>query len=79
MVRIAGGYEYHPPIERKGSVMKSIKEVLMDRDGMSESDADLTISEARGAMNERLANGEMPFDICQEYFGLEEDYLDQLV
>ena len=59
--------------------MKSIKEVLMERDGMSAAEADGLISECKADFDERLNSGEMPFDICQEYFGLEPDYLEELM
>jgi len=51
----------------------------MDRDGMSAEDADDLISQARTDLHDRLENGEMPLDICEEWFGLEPDYLDELV
>ena len=59
--------------------MNSIKSVLMERDGMTEDEAADAIQEAREDMNERLANGEMPDDICQEYIGLEPDYIFELM
>ena len=59
--------------------MNSIKKILMERDGMSEKEADDLISDARADMNERLGNGEMPDDICEEWFGLEPDYIMDLM
>jgi len=59
--------------------MESIKEVLMRRDGMSKKEAEELIEIARDEMNNRLAEGDMPYDICEEYFGLEPDYLDELL
>jgi len=59
--------------------METIKQVLMNRDGMSASEADELITEARANMYERLANGEMPEDICEEWFGLEPDYIFELI
>ena len=60
---------------------KSIKQVLMERDGMSEMDADDLIDEAREEMMEHIANGDLDAaeDICMDYFGLEPDYLDELL
>ena len=58
---------------------KSIKEVLMGRDELTSDEADNLIAEATKDMYDRLADGEMPFDICEEWFGLEPDYLDQLM
>ena len=57
----------------------SIKSVLMKRDDMSEEDAINLIQDARKDMNDRLARGEMPHDICEEWFGLEPDYLMELI
>lgn len=58
---------------------ESIKEVLMRRDHISEDEAEDMIEEARGDLMERLENGEMPEDICEEWFGLEPDYIDDLI
>ena len=57
----------------------SIKEVLMTRDRLTADEADEAIKECRADLNERLASGEMPYDICEEYFGLEPDFLDELI
>ena len=59
--------------------MNSIKVVLMTRDGMSEHQAEEAISECKAELLERIKDGEMPFDICAEYFGLEPDYLMELI
>ena len=59
--------------------MDSIKKVLMERDGMSESEADELIKDAKTDMFDRLADGEMPDDICEEWFGLEPDYIMDLM
>jgi len=58
---------------------RSIKEILMERDGLSADDADDLISQAQQDLNDRLAEGETPFDICSEWFGLEPDYIMELV
>jgi len=50
----------------------------MKRDGISEQEADDLISQAKDDFDERLSQGEMPFGICQEWFGLEPDYIDEL-
>jgi hypothetical protein len=57
---------------------ETIKEVLMRRDGMSAEEADDLINQAKEDMLDRLDAGEMPLDICEEWFGLEPDYLDEL-
>jgi len=59
--------------------METIKEVLMRRDGMSESEAEDFITEAKEEMYYRLEHGEDAYDICQEFFGLEPDYLMELL
>lgn len=56
-----------------------IKPVLMRRDNMSEAEAEEMIADAANDLDRRLGKGEMPFDICQEWFGLEPDYLDDLM
>ena len=60
-------------------MVESIKSVLMTRDGMSEEEAKQLIDEAREEMFDRLGDGKFPNDICEEYFGLEPDYLDELI
>jgi len=59
--------------------MKSIKQILMNRDGMTEEEAQNLINEATEDMDNRLAKGEMPDDICNEWFGLESDYIFDLI
>jgi len=61
--------------------MRNIKQVLMDRDGMSENDADNLIDEAIEQLNCYLSDGDISSaeDICAEYFGLEPDYLFELM
>lgn len=59
--------------------MKTIKEVLMRRDDMSESQALDLIEEAKEDLHERLEDGDLPLEICREWFGLEEDYLMDLI
>ena len=62
--------------------MGSIKKILMERDGMSSDDADILIQEARDDFHARLGAGESYIeleDICSEWFGLEPDYIDELM
>ena len=56
-----------------------IKAVLMKRDSMTSEEADELIDQAREDFYSRLGRGEMPDDICQEWFGLEEDYVEDLI
>lgn len=59
----------------------SIKETLMRRDGMDAQDAEDIIAEAKEALQEYLAEGDMnsAYDVCEEFFGLEPDYLDEFI
>jgi hypothetical protein len=59
----------------------SIKNILMSRDNMSATEADKLIADARKAMNEYLMDGdtESAYYVCSEYFGLEPDYLMELM
>ena len=57
--------------------MRSIKQILIERDGMTPEDAESYIQEAIDELQELLAddNFEEAEDICATYFGLEPDYL----
>ena len=57
---------------------KSLLHVLMDRDRMTKWEALDAIKECEADALERISNGDMPYDICEEYFGLEPDYLEDL-
>lgn len=57
-----------PPLE-------SLKQVLMRRDGMTSSEADAAIAEAR----ELVEAGEDPEDVLEDEFGLEPDYIWDLI
>ena len=61
--------------------IRTIKQVLMDRDGLSATEADSQIDDAREALNDYLEDGdfESAHDICSEFFGLEPDYLFDLI
>lgn len=54
---------------------ESIKQVLMRRDGMSAGEAEELIQEARKA----VAEGQDPEEVCYDYFGLEPDYIWELL
>jgi len=60
---------------------ETIKQILMRRDNMTEKNADDLISEATDAMNEYLSDGDMDSAeyVCEEYFGLEPDYIMELM
>lgn len=55
--------------------MESIVEILMRRDNMSKDEAEEMLQEAR----ERVAEGEDPEEILHEEFGLEPDYIFELL
>ncbi len=62
--------------------MTTIKEVLMNRDNMTSKEADRAIKAAKEDLEKRLANPgdyDNPYDICQDHFGLEPDYLLELI
>ena len=59
----------------------SIKQILIQRDGLSAEEAEELIDDARDDMNYRLENGDLDgaYRVCQDHFGLEPDYLDELM
>jgi len=61
--------------------MKTIKEVLTGRDDMSEQEAEALIAEATEQFHRYLQQGDLQsaYNICEEYFGLEPDYVTQLI
>ena len=61
--------------------METIKEILMRRDGVSEQEAEDLINDAKEELYELLEQGDMEsaHDICQTHFGLEPDYLMELI
>jgi hypothetical protein len=58
---------------------KTIKEILMSRDGMSENEAQNLIRDAKIALEESISNGDPDYDICMNWFGLEPDYIYELL
>jgi len=61
--------------------MATIKEILITRDGMTEAEADDLIADAREDLNDLLLQGNVEEAelICETWFGLEPDYIDQLI
>ena len=55
--------------------MESVVDILMSRDGMSRDVAEWAVENAK----RRVRNGENPITILREDFGLEPDYLWDLV
>ena len=62
-------------------MVASLKKVLMERDGMSADEADDSIERARERLFEMIESGDTcgAMDICEEEFGLEPDYLEELL
>ena len=61
--------------------METIKQVLIRRDNMTSDEANDLIAEAIEAINDYLDDNDLDsaHNICSEYFGLEPDYLDELI
>ena len=59
--------------------METIKEILMRRDGMTEEAALDLIRKAKAVFDESLLENEPNYSICEEWFGLEPDYLEELL
>jgi len=61
--------------------METIKQILMRRDNMIKEEAEELILEAQVALKRYLEDGEIELaeNICVEFFGLEPDYLDELI
>jgi len=59
--------------------MSDLKKVLMSRDNMTSKQADDRISQAADDLMQRLGEGDLCYDFCSEEFGLEPDYLMDLV
>jgi hypothetical protein len=55
-----------------------VKAVMQTQD-MTEAEAKEDIKEATQELKERCGNGEMPFDFCEERWGLEPDYLEFMI
>ena len=62
-------------------MVESIKKVLMRRDNNSAEEADQRIKDAKDELQQLLNDKDMEaaYDICSVHFGLEPDYLDQLI
>ena len=60
---------------------ESIKQILMRRDGNSESEADERIRICKDELYELLEEGDADYayEVCADHFGLEPDYLDELI
>ena len=54
--------------------MNDIKEVLMQRAGLSAKEAEAEVKDGQEEIMQLLEQGESPFDYCERW-GLEPDYL----
>ena len=55
--------------------MRELKKVLMERDGISSKEADEVIADAK----QRVWDGEDPEEVLADEFGLEPDYIFDLM
>ena len=62
-------------------MVEGIKAVLIRRDELTEADADELIADAKEDFEELIANGELDAaeNICEDWFGLESDYLEEFI
>jgi len=58
---------------------ETIKEILMRRDGMTAKEAEAMIRSAVEELEQGLMEDNPNYDICEDFFGLEPDYLDDLM
>ena len=58
---------------------ETIKDILMRRDGMTEEEALDLIQQAKLDLEEGLSNEKPDYNICEKWFGLEPDYIDELL
>jgi hypothetical protein len=65
-------------------MVMGIKEILMEKYGLCEKGAEEIIQEARDELDERLMDPDedifyLAEDICEEFFGLEPDYMEEIL
>lgn len=58
--------------------LQTIQDILITRDGITPEEAEELVAEAKEDLIQRLYAGEDCLDICEEWFGLELDYIEQL-
>ena len=59
--------------------IESIEEVLVRRDGITMEDAERLVALAMEDLSSRLSRGENADDVCEDWFGLEPDYIYELI
>ncbi len=58
----------------------NLKQVLMERDELTSAEAEGQIKKCKADLMERIETGEDDcLNICEEYFGLEPDYIIDLM
>ena len=57
----------------------TLKQIIMRDEGLTSDQADKRLEQARRDIMERIECGELSFDFMEEEFGLEPDYLDDLL
>ena len=57
----------------------SIRKVLRERDGLTAEEAQERFLQAKEDLMKRIGEDDVPMDFCAEEFGLEPDYLDDLL
>lgn len=60
-------------------MVDSIVSVLIERDDMTQGEAEAEVAYVKEELERRLKNNESASDICEEYFGREPDYLEELI
>ncbi len=60
---------------------QSLQEVLIERDGLTQEQADQAVQAARKQLNQLVEEGDIysAYEICADKFGLEPDYLEDLM
>lgn len=73
--------KYAPDKIKDELIVNRITRVLVDRDGFTPNEASdefkIALEAFSGLMDEDGAS--YPYDFCQTWFGLEEDYLDEMI
>ncbi len=60
-------------------MVDSIANVLVKRDGITMTEAEKQVEFAHKTLHGMIEKGEDPFDLCEDLFGLEPDYLEELL
>ena len=68
-------------LEETNEEPNELEKILMDRDSMTLAEARELILDAKREMENYIAEGEIESatNICEEFFGLEPDYIDYLI